>query len=313
VKRSTVFVRFDRTTRLDPKDLDLNKLRTFFAIAERGGVSAAAERLALTRSAVSHSLAALESSLGVALFHRVGKRLVLTREGTALRGAYRDMHERIAAALQEVGDESGEIRGWIRLGLYPGASRVRLAGVVERFLGDHPKARVRLVHASRADLQRRLLAGSLDFALSLQPTGAAARSRLRSTRLFEQSLVLAVSRGTRVGDDARKIASLPVIDYFRSDPLIDRWRAHHYGHRRLPRSNVVVWTGSGTDLALELTARGVGACVLPQDLVEPHRKRGELAVVRGARPTLREGIWLLEIDSAHTSPIQAAFKEALLL
>ena len=75
---------------------------------------------------------------------------------------------------------------------------------------------------------------------------------------------------------------------------------------------MVVWTGSGTDLALELTLRGVGACVLPRDLVEPYRKRGELKVVRGKRATLRDGIWLNEIESVRTSLIQSAFKEALL-
>ena len=66
---------------LDPSRVDLNKLRTFAVIAESGGVSAAAGRLALSRSAVSHSLAALESELEVALFHRVGRGLVLSADG----------------------------------------------------------------------------------------------------------------------------------------------------------------------------------------------------------------------------------------
>ena len=292
--------------------VDLNKLRTFFVIAERGGVSAAAKRLALTRSAVSHSLASLEDALGVLLFHRVGKKLVLTREGAVLRRAYADVDVRIGDALDQIGDEAGEVRGWIRLGLYPGFSRFRLATVIERFLADHPQARVRLVHGSRDELQARLLSGRLDFALSLRPTERPGASRIRSTRLFEQSLVLAVEKGRRVGNDFEKIATLPIVDYFRTEPLIDRWASHHYGRRRIPRANVVVWTGSGTDLALELTRRGVGACVLPQDLVSPYRKLGELTVVRGKRPTLRDGIWLNEIDAARTNPIQSAFKQALL-
>ena len=49
-------------------------------------MTAASRRLALTRSAVSHSLRALEASLGLPLFHRVGKRLIPTREGRVLRG-----------------------------------------------------------------------------------------------------------------------------------------------------------------------------------------------------------------------------------
>ena len=293
-------------------NMDLNKLRTFFVIAERGGVTAAAESLALSRSAVSHSLASLEDSLGVPLFHRVGKKLVLTREGTVLRRAYADVDHRIAGAMQQIGEEAQEIRGWLRLGLYPGFSRFRLASVVERFRAAHPLARVRLVHGSRADLQSRLLSGRLDFALSLRPNTQPAESRIRSMRLFEQSLVLAVAKSRRAGRDFENLAKLPIVDYFRSEPLIDRWTRHHYGRRRLPRVNVVVWTGGATDLALELTRRGVGACVLPQDLVAPYRKQGELRVISGPRKILRDGIWLNEIEAPRTSPILSAFKQALL-
>ena len=47
------------------EQVDLNKLHTFFAVAEHGGVTAAARRLALTPSAVSQSLSGLESALDV--------------------------------------------------------------------------------------------------------------------------------------------------------------------------------------------------------------------------------------------------------
>ena len=64
--------------------LDLNRVYTFFAVAEYGGISGAARRLSRTRSTVSQSLSALEASLERRLFDRVGWRLVLTREGQLL-------------------------------------------------------------------------------------------------------------------------------------------------------------------------------------------------------------------------------------
>lgn len=303
---------------LDASRVDLNKLRTFFVIAERGGVSAAAEKLALSRSAVSHCLTSLESSLGVPLFHRVGKRLVLTREGGLLRRAYGDAAGCIGDALEVIGEEASEVRGRIRLGLYPGFSRFRLAGLLDRFLAEHPGAGCRLVHGSRSDLLDGLLEGRLDFALSLRPRDRAVANRVRSTRLFEQSLVLAVSPRLRArARGAEAIAALPMIDYFRGEPLIDRWLGQHYRQhygRRRPRSphgNVRAWVGGGTDLALELCCRGVGGCVLPLDLVAPYRERGELHVIRGPKAALRDGIWLNQLAGARTSPIQSAFQEAL--
>ncbi len=298
---------------LDPGRVDLNKLRTFAVIAASGGVSAAATRLALSRSAVSHSLAALEASLQTQLFHRVGRRLVLTRDGERLQRAWTEAENRIAVALTAIDESATEVRGELRLGLYPGFSRFRLAGVLERFAADNPEARCRLQHGSRAELSAALEQGRLDFVLALGPGESRSRPRVRARRVFDQSLVLAahprLRRGGR-GFDA--IAALPVVDYFRREPLIDRWVSHHYGRRRFPRGRVRAWVGGATDVALELTRRGVGACVLPADLVEPYRRAGELRILRGSREGMRDEIWLHQLAHSRESALQSAFREALL-
>jgi DNA-binding transcriptional LysR family regulator len=175
--------------------LDLNRLVTFLVIAETGGVSAAARRLALTRSAISHSLCSLEASLGVTLFHRVGKSLVLTQEGKRLRGAVRDARDRIGAPLDAV-TCTQEVRGLVRVGLFLGFSRLRLAAVVADFAAGHPGARVRVSYGPQAWLLEELRAGRLDLALSLRPL-AEQRAQIRSRRLFDQTLVAASSRSAR--------------------------------------------------------------------------------------------------------------------
>ncbi len=291
--------------------LDLNRLLTFLVIAEAGGVSAAARRLALTRSALSHSLSSLEAALGVALFHRVGKSLVLTREGALLRGAVGEVRERLGAALDEAVGAGTEVRGPIRLGLFLGFSRFRLAGVIETFLRSHPRARVRVVFGPQAWLLEQLLSGKLDLSLSLRP----ARERtphVRSEKLFEQSLVLAI-RGAPRRATARfdEVSALPIVDYYQSDPLIDRWTRHHYGRKRIPRGQIRAWAAS-TDLALELVRSGLGAAVLPVDVAEPFRGRGELALVRGPREPLRDPVWLNELQGATRRRAHVVFREVLL-
>jgi DNA-binding transcriptional LysR family regulator len=300
-------------TDLDETRVDLNKLRTFAVIAARGGVSAAAGRLALSRSAVSHSLAALEDSLGMRLFHRVGRGLVLTREGELLLRAYEEAESRIGEALSTIGAEASEARGLLRVGLYPGFSRFRLSNLLQAFLGDNPEARCRLVHGSRDELTARLLSGGLDFLVSLGPGEARDRARLRSTPVFEQSLVLAARKDLRGrGRGFEAVAALPIVDYFRREPLIARWVAHHHPRQRIQARQVCAWVGAATDVALELTRRGVGACVLPADLVEPYRRSGELRVVRGSREELRDEIWLHELATPRSTALHRAFREALL-
>src|SRR5688572_16395813 len=63
---------------------DLSRLRVFIAVAEAGSFTAAADRLAMTKSAVSQGVAALERELGVQLLQRSTRRLAITQAGEAL-------------------------------------------------------------------------------------------------------------------------------------------------------------------------------------------------------------------------------------
>ena len=60
---------------------DWNQLRALLATVEAGSLSAAAKRLNLTQPTLGRQVAALEEQLGIAVFERVGRRLVLTEAG----------------------------------------------------------------------------------------------------------------------------------------------------------------------------------------------------------------------------------------
>ena len=64
--------------------LDWDKLRVFHAVAQAGSFTHAAEMLNLSQSAVSRQISALEDSLGVSLFHRHARGLILTEQGDLL-------------------------------------------------------------------------------------------------------------------------------------------------------------------------------------------------------------------------------------
>ena len=138
-------------------------------------------------------------------------------------------------------------------------------------------------------------------------------SALRTSHLFDQQLVLTSRDRPRSGAKFDAIARLSFIDFFQIEPLIDRWVTHHFGRRqRIDRGQIRVWAGSSSDLALELARHGVGATVLPSDLIEPFRKRKELVVIRGPRAPISEGIWLNELTDMRPTRIQAAFRSTLI-
>ena len=95
----------------------LNPLRAFEATARHGSLTKAAGELNVTHGAISHQIRALESSLKVRLFERIGQRLKLTPHGAELLPAVTTAFDGIAAATQRMtrpsssGTLVGELRG----------------------------------------------------------------------------------------------------------------------------------------------------------------------------------------------------------
>ena len=89
--------------------MDWDKLRIFQAVADAGSFTHAGETLKLSQSAISRQIGALEEQLGVMLFHRHARGLILTEQGELLYRTARDMadgggDERLGDAAHDDGD-----------------------------------------------------------------------------------------------------------------------------------------------------------------------------------------------------------------
>jgi DNA-binding transcriptional LysR family regulator len=128
--------------------LDWDKLRVFHAAAEAGSFTHAAETLRLSQSAISRQVSALEHDVGVPLFHRHARGLVLTEQGEML---YRTAHdvlmklEHIKTRLTETKDQpSGLLRVTTTVGLGAGWLTER----IPEFLELYPDIQLQLILAN---------------------------------------------------------------------------------------------------------------------------------------------------------------------
>ena len=128
--------------------LDWDKLRVFHAAAEAGSFTHAAETLHLSQSAISRQVSALEHDVGVPLFHRHARGLVLTEQGEML---FRTAHEMlmklesIKTRLSETKDRpSGILRVTTTVGLGAGWLTDRL----QQFIDLYPDIHVQLILAN---------------------------------------------------------------------------------------------------------------------------------------------------------------------
>ena len=291
-------------------NLDLNKLHVFATVADLGGVGTAAAVLGRTPSAVSQSVTGLERALGVNLFDRVGKRLVLTRGGQQLQQRLREYHAALQQTVDALVDADGDLHGQVRIGVYLGFPRLRLARFLARFAARHPRVRLRVVYAPQEDLTARLLKNRLDVVLALHAS-AEASARIASTRLFEETLTLVGRpRFLRRGLGVRALAGVPVVDYYQSDPLIRRWLAHHAPGQAI-EPTVTIWAAT-TDLVLDLVLNVAGVAVLPRDVARPALRARRLVELRPRGAPLTDHIWLNELRGGYRDRTMTAFRDAVL-
>lgn len=104
---------------------DLNALAVFALVAEERSFRAAADRLGVTRSAVSQTIRRLESSLGIALVLRTTRSVNLTEAGERLHAEIAPAVAEMRAALEKTGALTGRPRGRLRLAV---------SSIAERFL-----------------------------------------------------------------------------------------------------------------------------------------------------------------------------------
>lgn len=121
----------------------LANLESFVRSAECGSFSEAARRLAVTPAAVSRNVAMLERNLGVRLFHRSTRKLVLTEAGESFRLAIAGNLEGIQHAIAGIAMQGGEPAGLLKVSMPPtfGMSHVLplLPGLLRRYPNIRPE------------------------------------------------------------------------------------------------------------------------------------------------------------------------------
>ncbi len=125
----------------------LNAIRAFEASARHLSFTKAAEELFVTQAAISHQIKALEAALGLQLFRRFNRRLMLTDAGQAYLPPLREALDGIAAATERL--RAAEQTGSLKVSVLPSFAAKWLLPRLSRFRERHPEIDV-LVSASNA-------------------------------------------------------------------------------------------------------------------------------------------------------------------
>jgi DNA-binding transcriptional LysR family regulator len=145
--------------------LDPRRLRLLLQLESLGTVRAVAEAAAMSPSAVSQQLAALERESGAALLERHGRTVALTAAGVALAAHARAILERIGVAEEDLRALREEPSGTVRLAAPTTALRAFVIAAAARMGREHPGVSVHLAELEPQACLRALTGGEVDLAI----------------------------------------------------------------------------------------------------------------------------------------------------
>jgi DNA-binding transcriptional LysR family regulator len=179
--------------------LSVGRLRVLREVAHRGSISAAANALDYTQSAVSQQIAALEAETGLALLERHPRGVTLTAAGQTLVGHAEGILAQLEAAEEALQAISGLRGGRLRMASFPSAGATLMPRAIAEFRSAHPDVELSLAEGEPEEIAPRLRGGELDLALLFEFDGQSLDAgRATRVELIDDPMFLALPREHRL-------------------------------------------------------------------------------------------------------------------
>ncbi|SAL09323.1 LysR family transcriptional regulator [Caballeronia peredens] len=253
--------------------MDLSALTIFRAVVRENGVTRAAAKLNRVQSNVTTRIRQLEETLGVDLFIRDGRRLVLTPAGETLL----PYAERLLALADEARHAVSENRpqGRLRLGTMESTAASRLPRVLATYHQRWPQVTLELATGVTRALIDGVRTFELDAALMARPIepDALPAEQFESVPVFHEELVLLTPRGQHPAETAHDAAGLTLVAFERGCAY--RSYATRWYKLQGIRPTRVLELGSYHAI-VACVAAGAGVAVAPRSVLELARLDGEV-------------------------------------
>jgi LysR family transcriptional regulator, regulator for metE and metH len=266
--------------------LETRDLRLVRAIAEAGGATRAAKQLHLSQSAVSHQLRGLEERLGLLLFRRDGRKLVITTAGERLVEVSHQVLGSLWQAELELRRGALVERPKLRVGTQCYTAYHWLPRALAALMTEHPEVDLTLASEVLGDATAALSENIVDLVLCVMPPQRGAYKRVP---LFEDELVLAVPRGHRLATkkyvEGRDLKNETLILNNASAPERQRVKRLVFGTADAKLARVLRLPV--TEAVLELVQAGLGVSIVPAFTLNVRASRGEVVAVRLTQPGIK--------------------------
>jgi DNA-binding transcriptional LysR family regulator len=286
--------------------MEIRQLKAFLAIADARTFTAAAQRIHYTQAALSMQIKQLEKEVGVPLFIRMPRRVVLTEAGEKLFERAHLILREHDAALAELAELAGAKHGRLRVGSASGmVSTDALPAILKRLRKMHPHVEVSVSSGTSEELARKILAGETDMAFVSLPVQA----RNIETELLSQDQLVAIASPRHLLAAQRVVSAFALA----GEKLILGERG---GNTRRLIDEFFAEAGLKPTVAMELSrqaaiknmvAADMGVGIVPLSVAREDVERGRLVRwwIEGARINWEMGV--ARLSGGYLSPVCQTF------
>lgn len=261
-----------------PNDLvDARQLLSFVTLAETKSFTSTAKQLGLTQSAISHSLKALEQSLGHPLIRKNGRTLFLTDTGRAILGEANEALKRLSGVRQRCVELNEWGSGQMRIATGFSPCQFMIPEVLREFRRSFPTTEIFLQAKESPACYKALLSGEVGLSIAVEAQEA--MRGIQSETLFVDELLLA----TAAYHPWQSRKNLP-LEALKTEACLLHSRNTYTGHlvmTALRRSGVIldniIEVGSNGAIH-QMVAAGIGYSFLPSWTVRDDVRNSRIAL-----------------------------------
>ena len=270
----------------------LRQLQFFVGAAEAGSVSGAARALSISQSSVTEAIRGLEDDLGVVLFDRQARGILLTHKGSAFLRYARKILADVASARSAFQAEPEAATGRLSLGVTSLVAGYVLSDILARYRRAFPQIELNVIEDNGDYLQHLLIGGELDVAVLLT-SSVKDRLALNVETLLVSPYRLWMPLGHPLAQQEtitlEELAGQPLIQLM-VDEIEESTRSLTAA---LPVKPQITFRTRSVEAVRSLVATGAGLAILPSLVYRPWSLEGdriEIRDVSGDLPTVQVGL-----------------------
>lgn len=293
--------------------MDIRQLQYFMEVARLQSFTKAAETLYITQPTISKTIRNIEEELGVTLFDRSGKKVVLTDAGRIIYEQAQPIVKSFQSLSSELGDLKNLKKGHIRLGLPPMVGSSFFPEVIGQFHQKYPQVTMQIFEDGAKKVEVDVESGLLDIGVVVLPTDDAL---FHSFSFVRENLMLLVHPSHRLADrECASLADLAEENFvlFREDfALHDRIITECVKVGFQPH---IVYESSQWDLISGMVAANLGIALLPETICrEINRERIRIMpLVEPVIPWQLGMIWRKDRYLSYAAREWIAFTQGILM